>query len=445
MRLALFLIAGVAFATDPTSNWATASVTFQPPTSAWEAASSCGMRAQLFDSSNVLWVGGCEGVWSAPNSCIATDPTTARTRGCFTSRSTGITVTIPEANCHQYMSPRKFIEYNGNIYAPFDDPCSNKYSDVGKWNGTTWTFVVNRPTGAGGTPVWANLSGTSGDGIDNMAIDKTNGNLYVGGAGGHVYLSTDDGVTFTYQQSYTTWGYSGGAIFSMEIQGSFLYLGGESPLIKVSLANLASQCNILSGLNSSPHLKRDYNCNLLSGAFTGSLNMRWSTGDGDDNGTNPSTEILAAYPSSTDTNGSYLQRYSFITSDWSSPAMPNYASPCSVGPTNGFYFQIIHGYTQHEYYIPTGQNGGCNALLGTVDGGVTWSIVGGSKVASACNGCKVAKVAVSSIDDSKLYASDGQSTNAPVFYYHASPGPLAATPSSVLGGNLGVSGKTVIQ
>lgn len=439
MRLALFLIAGVAFATDPTSNWTTASVILQPPTSAWEAASSCGMRAQLFDHNNVLWMGGCEGIWSAANSCIATDPTTARTRGCYTARSTGVTVTIPEANCHQYMSPRKFIEYNGAIYAPFDDPCSNHYSDVGKWNGTTWSFVTGRPAG------WANLSGGGGDGIDSMALDQTNGNIYVGGSGGIVYLSTDDGASFTSVASYTGWGYSGGAIYSLELQGSFLYLGGESPLIKAQLSNLSSQCNILSGLTGSAHLKRDYNCNILSGAFSGSLNMRWSNGDGDQNGTNPTSEILAAYPSSDDTNGSYLQRYSFITSDWSSPAMPNYASPCIVGPTNGYYFQIIKGYTAHEYYIPTGQAGGCNAIIGTVDGGVTWSIVGGSKVACANAGCKVAKVAVSLIDDSKIYANDGAAAFAPTFYYHASPGPLAATPSSVLGGRLSVSGKTVIQ
>lgn len=416
--LALATCGSVCAVAQPSSNWTTDYVQLTLPSAVTSAFRTIrALRSDFNDG--YVYIGGHFGLARALVTCVRADRTDT---ACWTFLNTGCP-SDPEADtCNGVSGIDKLA--NGKMYVTWRD----------------WHVTVGNPTQAGtydfNTATWTLSTETFGNkGLNNPSHDAS-GNLYASTAG--IYKSTDGGVTWTSPQSGDGYGslnsiggsgFVTGAIFPNDhmIIGGNIYWGGEGPLIKQP-TSFASFTNLAPTANGG--------CTY---PLCFSHDMRGLASDGNET-TAPSSEIIALFnhctnPSCT-TGSPWVVRYDVATSTWQNPTVPSTPDDMQYWESRA----VAKGYTAGEYYL-VNQDGPTtppSALLGSIDGGLTWTAlgsgVGGQRVTP-----RLQYLSVNLSDDTIFLAS-----NTGEMWMHVGFSAGGASNPTVKGG-VKVQGKVVIQ
>lgn len=381
-------------ASQPNSNWNTPLVQIKFP--APVANAKFGIRGIAIGPDGYAYVGSSAGVYRAQTTCIAADASNA---GCWFAINSGAPAAFQGPD--PYLAATNFDFMAGKVYATWLDSLSGNYGKVCSWSPANPAWSCNKPQ----TPdLFARGTG--------YITHDGNNNLYAGIFS--IAKSTDGGATWADQtkgDAYGSIGLRSGILYDVKVWNGSIYWGGEGPLIKQPL-NFSSFQNVLHtavGGCSNP------NCYAH--------NMRGTIADGDA-ATGIQSEMLALInhcnndpvPGSCSTGGSgYIQRFNAATNTWSPAADATY----SGGTTHDWTIRrLAQGFAPHEYYaVGGGGLGGATGVMGSVDGGATWTMLGKGQTWSVpSNDGALSLIAVSPVDDAKIVA---RQTDA---WFHPGPG-----------------------
>jgi photosystem II stability/assembly factor-like uncharacterized protein len=235
---------------------------------------------------------------------------------------------------------------------------------VAKWDGTQWTHVVQAPTFPPNSAA-----------ITSILLDSAN-RIYATTLGGNVFRSNNDGKSWSkvLAGGYTAFQHRQGYVFNSRIFGDQYYFAGEGDLGITTDLTFRSATFELQGSACTP------------GSYC--HNRRDLQSDGDPAHA-PVSEIVASADDGDGISG--LQRKDIPTGKWSAVA----------GAYQYWTWRRVEkGGSPHEYYVGGGNGRSSFAVLGSVDGGRTWSVVGSLMPCANAEACK-AVVRISPVDHSK--------------------------------------------
>ena len=397
MRFWIILFCAALHA-QPNSVWSTDFAVVSGAPAALTSATN-GVRWVLAAPDGTFYASSRGGVYKAASSCIAADPTNA---ACWIAINTGLTTLVgPNPTYDQYLAGTALDWVNGKLVGVFRDPNGNGFR-LGSWDGSTWTMSAN--------------TDTSHNGPIGMTHDASNV-IYAGFS--QFYKSTDGGATLTLVSSdpWLDAGYSsftGRNVFQPDVIGGKLYLAGEGPGIRYDDLTFSTNTLLLPKDGTGTGSCTDSSSPSQPGCY--SSNFRGWVSDGTV-ATAPNYEILSIAVPSASWSVPSVQRYDVGTALWS--PIPIMSIPGTGGYVNTFWQprHLVKGYSSREYYwvgfhqSPEGFGG----VFGTVDGGVTWTMLGSTgSTGQRLNGgsCSAANahcpqfIAINPVDDSKLVASN---------------------------------------
>ena len=383
---------------QPDSNWNTPLVQIKLPAAV--AGTKFGIRGVAIGPDGFAYIGSAAGVYRAQTTCLAADPSNS---GCWVAINSGAPPAFQGPD--PYLAATNFDFVAGKVVVGWFDSLTGYHGLVCSWAPANPVWACNKTQ-----PVDPFARGTG------TVTHDGNNNLYAGTSS--ILKSSDSGLTWTdmtrgdsYQSLASN--YKTGFLFDIKVWGGFIYWGGEGPLIKQPLS-FSSYQNVLPTANGGCS---DPNCYAH--------NMRGTIADGNA-AVGVQSEMLALINhcnngAGCSTGGSgYIQRFNAATNTWS----PAADARVPGGTTHDWTIRrLAQGYAPHEYYaVGGGSIGGLTGVLGSVDGGATWTLLGNGQTWSVpTNDGALAMISVSPIDDAKIVA---RQTDA---WFHPGPGGAGGT------------------